>query len=90
MILSRLRERLDKRRKDQINAAVADYLDRLPDDALVRIGSRIAGAAGLTDVQFKRMVEAASGDRVIDIHFGNGDMAIISNRSQVGKSGPGW
>lgn len=90
MILSRLREQLDKRRKEQINAAVADYLDRLPDDALVRIGSRIVGAAGLTDVQFKRMIDAISGERVVEIHFGNGDMAIISNRSQVGKSGPGW
>lgn len=73
-----------------IRAAVADYLDRLPDEVFMRLGTRIMGAEGLTDAQVKRMIDSASGERVIEIHFNNGDMAVISNRQTARKEGPGW
>lgn len=73
-----------------IKAAVADYLDRLPDDTLVRLAPRIMGAAGLTETQYKRLVETAKGDVVVKIYFANGDMATISQRGAAERSGPGW
>lgn len=76
--------------KAHIKAAVADYLDRLPDETLVRLAPRIMGAAGLTETQYKRLVETAKGDVVVEIYFANGDRATISQRGVAGRTGPGW
>lgn len=78
------------RLQSHIKAAVADYLDRLPDETLVRLAPRIMGAAGLTETQYKRLVESVKGDVVVEIHFANGDTATISQRGVAGRTGPGW
>lgn len=74
----------------RIKKAVADYLDRLPDERVSVVVARVLGAQGLTESNVKRLIDAASGDRCIEIHFGNGDMAVISNRAPAQRSGPGW
>lgn len=73
-----------------IDKSVRAYFDTLPDDKVVQIGSRIMSAEGLTDNVYKKMVESASGDRVVTIYFNGGDMAIISNKQSQQTRGPGW
>lgn len=74
----------------QVQEAVADYLAGLPDEKAASLIARIIGAQGLTEATVRRMVESVKGERVIEIHFGNGDTAIISNRPWSQKAGPGW
>jgi len=76
--------------ESRIKKEVSDYLDRLPDERVPTVISRILGAQGLTETNVKRLIDAASGDRCIEIHFGNGDMAVISNRAPAQRTGPGW
>ena len=73
-----------------IDKAVSKYFDNLPIDQANAIVSRIVGAQGLTETNIKRLIDAASGDRCIEIHYGNGDYAVISNRIPAQRSGPGW
>lgn len=72
-----------------IKPIVIEYLEHCPETKAVAIVSRVIGAAGLTDASIQRLFKAA-GDKVIDIHFSNGDTATISNRVQYDKGGPGW
>lgn len=73
-----------------VQEAVAEYLAALPDEKAAALMARIMGAQGLTEANVRRMVETVRGDRTIEIHFGNGDVAIISNRPWSQKAGPGW
>lgn len=75
---------------EQVRDAVAAYLDNLPEDKAARLVARIVGAQGLTEQAVRRMVESVKGDRFIEITFGNGDVATISNRTPREKAGPGW
>ena len=72
-----------------VRLAVIEYLETCPEPKAAAIIGRIVGAAGLTDASFQRLFKA-SGDKVIDIHFANGDTATISNRTQSVQGGPGW
>jgi hypothetical protein len=74
-----------------VNKAVSEYLSRLPDEIIVSVASKIIGAQGLTEQNYKKLIESASGERVITIYFGNGDYATISNNKNTAKQGgPGW
>ena len=73
-----------------IDKAVASYLDNLPPEQVNVAVARIVGAQGLTETNIKRLIDSATGDRCIEIHFGNGDVAVISNRVPTQRSGPGW
>jgi hypothetical protein len=79
-----------RRFTDALRQVVSDYLDKLPDDKAIRTISRILGAEGLTNSQVKRFIDAASGERFIELYFGNGDRAVITNRKNADKAGPGW
>jgi len=69
-----------------ISSKIAEYLDKLPPAKL----SRVVSALDLSDSIVHRMIDEAKGDRTIEIHFRNGDMAIVSNRTPIVKGGPGW
>lgn len=73
-----------------IDKAVSKYLDNLPAEQVNVAVARIVGAQGLTETNIKRLIDAATGDRCVEIHFGNGDVAVISNRVPTQRSGPGW
>lgn len=73
-----------------IDKSVRAYFAALPDDKIVQIGSRIMSAEGLTDNVYRKIVESASGDRVVTIYFNGGDMAIISNSQQQQTRGVAW
>ena len=74
----------------QVEKAITAYLDRLPDDKIASIACKVMGAQGLTENNYKKLVETASGERYVTIYFGNGDYAVISNRSVNTNRGPGW
>lgn len=74
----------------QLREAVAGYLDSMPEEQAIKAMTRIMGSVGLTEGNVRRLVESVKGDRVIEIFFGNGDHAVISNRAPKGKDGPGW
>ena len=76
--------------RKMIDQSVKRYLDTLPEEKLIKIAERIAGAEELTKDSIKKMIEAASGDRVITIYFKGGDWATISNRSETARKGAGW
>ena len=73
-----------------VNKAVDDYLSRLPDEKIVSVATKIIGAQGLTEQTYKKLVESASGERIVTIYFGNGDYATISNKQNNSNRGPGW
>jgi len=89
---ARLQAKTDTARRftDALRQVVSDYLDKLPEDKAIRTMSRILGAEGLTNTQIKRFIDAAAGDRFIEIYFGNGDRAVITNRKGGERTGPGW
>ena len=79
-----------KRFNDALRGVVREYLDTLPLEKAIPIMARIIGAEGLTNTQIKRFIDSAAGDRFIEIYFGNGDRAVITNRRNADKAGPGW
>lgn len=76
--------------RKMIDQSVKRYLDSLPEEKLIKIAEKIAGAEELTKDSIKKMIEAVSGDRVITIYFKGGDWATISNRGEATNKGPGW
>ena len=74
----------------QVKRAVEDYISRLPDAQIVAMGSKIIGAAGLTEETYRKLIETAKGEKTVTIYFTGGDVAVISNTSGVTKGGPGW
>lgn len=74
----------------QIEKAIIAYIDQLPDEKIVSIACKAMGAQGLTEQNYKKLVETASGDKCVTIYFGTGDYAVISNRLPNTNRGPGW
>lgn len=73
-----------------VDKAVKDYFDRLPDDKIVTAATKILGAQGLTESNYKKLVESASGERTVSIYFGDGAYAVISSGTPSKKEGIGW
>ena len=76
--------------KKQVEIALKDYLDRLPDEKIASIAAKVMGAQGLTESNYKKLVETASGQKTVTIYFTGGDTAVITNSAPAEKSGPGW
>ena len=73
-----------------VNGAVKSYLDRLPDEIIVQVASKVMGAEGLTESNYRKIVENCAGDKTATIYFGNGDHVVISSTREARVGGPGW
>lgn len=73
-----------------VKAAVKEYLDQLSDVQFTRLVPKILGAQVLTEAQYKRLVDSATGDKFVEIYFADGTHATISNRELSNTRGPGW
>ena len=76
--------------KKLVESAVKRYFESLPDAKKTEIAVKIVSAVGLTDGFVKKMIDSASGDRVVTIYFSGGDMATISSGKAADNRGPGW
>jgi len=74
----------------QVEKAVKEYLDRLPDSIIIPAVAKVMNSQGLTEGNYKKLVETATGEKTVTIYFGNGDFAVISNGKRQDKGGPGW
>lgn len=74
----------------RVEKAITAYIDKLPDEKIASIAAKVMGAQGLTESNYKKLIETASGEKIVTIYFGNGDRAVISNRVESSNRGPGW
>ena len=69
-----------------IDEAVKKYLSGMPDKDI----ARVIGALGLTEEIYKRVVEAAAGERHVYIYFADGAHVEITNQAKDEKVAVGW
>ena len=89
-MIRKMVEKYRQRRIDAVKQAVNDYLSSLPDEILVPAVAKLLGAEGLTEQNFKRLIETANGDKIVTVYFGDGNMFTISSRNIAENRGPGW